>query len=73
MKTILTLCVLLCIITGCGGLGGQALYARVEDQGHLTINFYVTDGGTDVHGLWYKPKADVGGDVSVQPTTRPAE
>ncbi|MCP4410912.1 MAG: hypothetical protein GY807_24865 [Gammaproteobacteria bacterium] len=73
MKTLIILCVIMLLVSGCGGMGGQGLYARASENATITINFYVTDGGTDVHGLWYKPKADVGGDVSVQPTTKPAE
>ena len=40
---------------GCAGLGGQALYARAGNESNITINFYVTDGGTDLGGLFYRP------------------
>jgi len=62
-----------CAIVGCGGWGGQGIVIRAENGSTVQdVHINIADGGTDMGGLFYRPKVD--GNASVnQPTTRPAE
>jgi len=66
--------VLVLMIVGCGGLGGQGFNVKIVAEGGSTINnvnidFNADDGGTDLGGLWYKAKDPT---MNVA-TTQPAE
>ena len=64
-------------ILGCGGAGGQGIVVKLVAERHSTIenvhvNINIADGGTELDGIFYRPKVD--GNVSMNdPTTQPSE
>ena len=69
--------VALMMISGCGGAGGQGIVVKLVAERHseienVHININIADGGTELDGIFYRPK--VAGDVSMgEPTTQPSE
>lgn len=63
MLVVLTIC-------GCAPMGGQAVTGYADHGGIVTMHIYISDGGTDLGGLFYRPS---GGTVTrVETDTAPA-
>ncbi len=63
--------ILVLFVIGCAPLGGQAVTGYADHGGQVTMHVYITDGGTELDGIFYRPKVD--GNVSMNATTQPSE
>lgn len=71
--------VVLMVVSGCGGLGGQGFSVKIVAENgstikSVTIDFNADDGGTDLPGILYRPDVTVDklsvSDISVDKSRR---